>query len=243
MLINEYDEGTRLYFNKIKDFKPLTLKEEKKLFKSYKKGDLKSRETLINSNLKFVVHVAKNYRNRGVPFEDLISEGNYGLLKSFEKFDSKMDNKLSSYAVHWIRFFIEDKIRRDNCLNQSLKPYTIEPSIIDSLREIAYKENVYDETFSKLENESFDVIDEQLFDHERQDYYRSVVNDLLERILTEREAEILKYTFGLDNFPMLNLKEVSIKLDVSQERVRQIKEKAIMKLRSKCLENNIELNL
>jgi len=229
MIINEYDESTKTYFNKIKEFKPLTLKEEKKLFKSYKKGNLKSRETLINSNLKFVVHVAKNYRDRGVPFSDLISEGNYGLLKSFEKFDSKRDNKLSSYAVHWIRFFIEDKIRRDNNLNQ----YPIETSILNSF------EN--DEEIN-LEKKDFDIIDEQI-DYEKQNYYKTIIDNLLIKILNDRESEILKYSFGLDDFPILNLKEISVKLNISQERVRQIKDKALMKLRAKCLENNIELNL
>jgi RNA polymerase primary sigma factor len=235
---NEYDEGTRLYFNKIKSFKPLSLKDEKKLFKSYKKGDLKSRDRLINSNLKFVVHVAKNYRNKGVPFDELISEGNYGLLKSFEKFDIKKDNKLSSYAVHWIRFFIEDKIKRNNQLNKNLKPYLVESSIIDSL-----KENVYEEqSFTNIEKECLEVIDEEI-DYDNQEYYKNVVDELFKKILNKREIEILNYSFGLDEYPTLNLKEISVKLGLSQERIRQIREKALMKLRSKCLESDIKLNI
>src|SRR3712207_381375 len=93
----------------------LTHEEEMDLGRRVRDGDAGARSLLIEKNLRLVVSVAKKYRGRGVPFEDLIQEGNVGLIRAVEKFDPEMGNRFSTYATWWIRQAIgraiEDKSR------------------------------------------------------------------------------------------------------------------------------------
>ena len=77
--------------------------EERELSRCAREGDKEARKRLIESNLRLVISVAKKYRGRGVSFEDLIQEGNSGLIKAVERFDPDMGNRFSTYATWWIR--------------------------------------------------------------------------------------------------------------------------------------------
>ena len=91
------------YLGRIRDGKLLDAQEEKDLSRRAHAGDLRARRRLIESNLRLVISIAKKYRGRGVPFEDLIQEGNAGLIRAVEKFDPEMGNRFSTYATWWIR--------------------------------------------------------------------------------------------------------------------------------------------
>jgi RNA polymerase primary sigma factor len=95
------------YFARIGNDKLLTHQEEIDLSKRSKKGDEAARKRLIEKNLRLVVSVAKKSRGRGLPFEDLIQEGNIGLMKAVEKFDSDRGFRFSTYATWWIRQTIQ----------------------------------------------------------------------------------------------------------------------------------------
>ena len=91
------------YFSRIRQGKILTANEEVDLSKRAKTGDRVARQELIEKNLRLVVSVAKKYRGYGLPFEDLIQEGNIGLMKAVEKFDPDRGYRFSTYATWWIR--------------------------------------------------------------------------------------------------------------------------------------------
>lgn len=93
----------KMYLNEIRKIPLLSHEEETDLAIKASQGDLDARNKIVQSNLRFVVNVAKQYRNRGLDFEDLISEGNIGLLNAIEKFDANKGYHFISYAVWWIR--------------------------------------------------------------------------------------------------------------------------------------------
>ncbi len=97
------DDTVKMYLREIGKFPLLTFKEEIELAKAIKKGDMKAKHKLVNSNLRLVVSIAKKYTGRGMLFLDLIQEGNMGLIRAVEKFDYRKGYKFSTYATWWIR--------------------------------------------------------------------------------------------------------------------------------------------
>ena len=91
------------YLGRVRGGRLLDADEEKQLSRRAHRGDLRARQRLIECNLRLVISIAKKYRGRGVAFEDLIQEGNAGLIRAVEKFDPEMGNRFSTYATWWIR--------------------------------------------------------------------------------------------------------------------------------------------
>ena len=92
-----------IYMQKINEIDLLTVEEERELAGKISNGDDEAREKMINANLRFVYHVAKEYQGQGLSLEDLVGYGNEGLIKAVERYDLEKKAKFSSYAVWWIR--------------------------------------------------------------------------------------------------------------------------------------------
>lgn len=103
-------DTVKVYFNSIKRYNLLTSKEEKSLARKIARGDLDARRRMIESNLRLVVNIAKRYLNRGFPLQDIIEEGNIGLIKAVERFKASKGCKFSTYATYWIKQSIERAI-------------------------------------------------------------------------------------------------------------------------------------
>ncbi|EAU63524.1 sigma-D factor [Stigmatella aurantiaca DW4/3-1] len=99
-------EGLSHYLRHLGGHHQLTREQEYELARAARKGDESARQTLATSNLAFVVAVAKKFANRGARLDDLIQEGNVGLMKAIEHFDPKKNVRFATYAVWWIRAYI-----------------------------------------------------------------------------------------------------------------------------------------
>lgn len=208
---NDYESEIEYYFNSLKNYRKLSAEEEKELGFRIQNGDTEALNTLVEHNLRFVVNIAKGYRTQGVSFADIISEGNMGLIHAASKFDPNKNIKFISYAVWWIRCYINDFIESAN-LN-------IETSVED-YNNFQYRDDQINEKFEEELNKLSDR--------------KSTIAELL-ICLKDREREVIKMAFGLDGEREMTLDEISDVVDLSMERVRQIKDRAIMKMKCEVL--------
>lgn len=260
------DQSLEKYLQEIGEVTLLHPNEEIELAKRIRNGDQAALERLVESNLRFVVSVAKQYQGQGLTLGDLINEGNLGLIKAANRFDETRGFKFISYAVWWIRQSILQALaeqsrvvrlplNRVGALNKIGKAlsaleqeYEREPSateIADQLEmtpfevsdtlKISGKHLSLDAPFNQDENSRLlDV----LHNDEMPAPDTSLLNESLKievqralATLTRREAEVVKLYFGLGREHPLTLEEIGEQFRLTRERVRQIKEKAIKRLR------------
>jgi RNA polymerase primary sigma factor len=154
------DNPIRTYFGEISRVPLLTREDEVRLCKRIEVGDKRAREELAEANLRLVVSIAKKYRGCGLPFLDLIQEGNLGLMKAIEKFDYKKGYKFSTYATWWIRQAIlraitnrSRTIRVPTHINELIrKIYQVERNYVKECGELPTPENLADELDTTVEN-------------------------------------------------------------------------------------------
>ena len=123
------------YLGRIRDGKLLSAQEEKDLSRRAHRGDRAARRKLIECNLRLVISIAKKYRGRGVLFEDLIQEGNAGLIRAVEKFDPEMGNRFSTYATWWIRQAVTRAVA------DSARTVRLPAHVVDALYRLRRAEN------------------------------------------------------------------------------------------------------
>lgn len=261
---NYGEDSIGKYFKEVRKTELLTPEEETALAIRIQKGDDEATEELVMANLKFVISIAKEYQNQGLSLGDLISEGNYGLIRAAERFDASRGFRFISYAVWWIKQSIIQslndnsrmirlpanvinklaKIRRE--IEKFEKEFEREPEVgeilnpnddedelkiiltpkVNSLNAPINEEGgeLYEllEDKTTVEDDSPYVIDERLKDE---------LNNTLE-ILDERERDIIECYFGLNSGTVYHtLEAIGDRYGLTKERIRQIKEKAIRKLR------------
>jgi RNA polymerase primary sigma factor len=265
------------YYREIGEVQLLSPEEEIELTKRIKQGDQKALKKLICANLRFVISISKSYQNHGLPLEDLINEGNLGLIKAAHRFDETRGFKFISYAVWWIRQgilqAIAEKTRlirlplnRVGTLTKIAKIYSqleqeferaptteeiakvldidveeVAFTIKKGSRSISMDSPIYTNGEYKLMDTLPNQYDPEPDAHIIDESFREEINQVL-KTLTDRESKILKLYFGLDGEKAHTLEEVGIEFRLTRERVRQIKEKALIKLRhisrSKLLQQN-----
>lgn len=219
-----------IYYNDLKKYTPYTKEEEKELIIKAKSGDIESRNKVLNANLKYVIVIANQYKGTNIPIQELISEGNLGLLYAFDKFDINKDVKFYCYGVWWIRQFIQNYIR----LNKNIYTGDFFEDWKKDLTDDVFTNDDDEYTYTNI-NEPIYQDEKVIFDFNGINITSDMVHNLL-KILNERERKIISLYYGFEGDEK-NLEEVGEIMKLSQERVRQIKYKAMRKLRQQILLN------
>ena len=207
-----------IYHRDISRFRTLSAEEEQELLKQVKLGDEQARKTLIESNLRLVTKIARQYRRPKIELLDLIQEGNIGLIEAVDKFDAEMGYRFSTYAVWSIRKAIQEFLGEENTI-ESLD------SIIEDEGEEVFLSDMIKDAETILGGPSCEIIDAQLEQIEEQ-------QRIFERLDTipKREREVLMMLYGFKGKPM-SLQDIADQLGMSHERVRCIKNTALERLK------------
>jgi len=222
------DSALNRYLDEIGKEQLLTNEEERQLAERIAKGDSRALSKLVEANLKFVVTVARQYKGKGVAMEDLVSEGNIGLMKAAAKFDASKGVRFVNYAVVHIRQAIEKAIDQQGGLYQVPKDVKQDlarqqsiPLSVDAL--LGHRTNM--SLLSVLVNKDAPLADERV--------HSEAIEDAIEYALgtlDDRERRVVNAFFGIDQ-EHETMAEIAEDMDLKRERVRQIRDKSVRKLR------------
>ena len=260
------DNSMKLYFKEMSAISLLTIDEEKELAEKAIAGDMDARNKLVEGNLRLVVSLAKHYQGCGLSLQDLIQEGNIGLIKAVEKFDVSKGFRFSTYAAWWINQTIGRAIADQsktirvpvhmteniNKLRKAARDLTVslghEPTDkeladflklnIKEVEEIkSYMADVTSLDVKVGEDEDATIgslIEDEHCESPEKSALKEAERTMLDEILSTlspREKDVLCQRFGLHNETPKTLEEVGKSYGLTKERIRQIENKALMKLR------------
>ncbi len=255
-----------LYLREIAGHPILEREEEVRLAEAIREGDEGALNRLVASNLRFVVTVAKRYRNHGVAFADLVNEGNLGLMRAARRFDETKGVRFISYAVWWIRQAMMQAIAEQSRIvrvpvgrmDEANKVVRASRRLSQQLGRQATPEEVgielglspeavqralgmqggyisLDAPVPDTEDTSMlELIPDREGEEPDERTQREALREVLEASLMhlpKREARILKMYFGLDGHEAHTLEQIGREFSVSRERIRQIKDRALVRLR------------
>jgi RNA polymerase primary sigma factor len=260
-------DSLQLFMKSVGKARLLSAQEEVELAKRIWRGDLDAKQKMVESNLRLVVSIAKNYRNQGLPFLDLIQEGTIGLVRAAEKFDYRKGFKFSTYATWWIRQAIAralaDKARtiripvhiveKLNKIGRAERKLVTELGRAPTAEEIAdvvagvdadevesikrsaqapisLEKPVGDEDESEFGQFIADERAESPYERAVEILANEALRDALES-LSYRERRVLELRYGLDGEHPCTLDEVGRTFNVTRERIRQIENQSLRKLR------------
>ena len=255
------EDDVRQYLSEIRRYPRLTPEEECALAQRCAQGDEEAIRQMVNSNLRLVVSVAREYAGRGVPLLDLIQEGSIGLLAAAKKFDYTLDFRFSTYATKWIRQGVTryllnhanlirvpahtaEKIRKV-ALQRTvlLQQFGQEPTQeelaqacqmpVDKLRQLMqlHPEICSLEAPMGDEDGTIGTILEDIYETLVREELNQTMESLLQ-MLSERQRQVLQLHFGMVDDVCYSLEEIGRKLGISKERARQIERQAMEKLQT-----------
>lgn len=256
-----------LYTRDVARYPLLTPQQEKEVGAKAYGGDEDAQQHLVNSNLRFVIAVAKKYRNRGVPFLDLIQAGSIGLQAAARKFNPDMGVRFIAYAIHWVRQAIQKELDATTGAIRASQTQMVRNRTVRRLQEearhrlgrelsveeiaektgftverveeaMSYRVVVHslDQPLRESEEEGSTSLagviahDDGLDEREEHGERRIVLEQVFEEVLNDREAGILREYYGIGT-RQLSLSEIGHRRDITRERARQLKHRALRKLR------------
>ena len=259
------EDDVRQYLREIRQFPRLTPQQERELAMSCARGDPEAIRAMVNSNLRLVVSVAREYAGRGVPLLDLIQEGSMGLLVAAKKFDYTLDFRFSTYATKWIRQGITrclmnhahlirvpvhtaELIRKvESARNSLLQELGTEPTLAQIGEKCDMSEGrvwqllqLNPETCS-LDSPMGDgeegtlglLLEDAHAPQPQEELVRRELEHTMDTLLgslNDRQRQVLRLHFGMEDGTCYSLEEIGRQMGVSKERVRQIEKQAMEKL-------------
>jgi RNA polymerase primary sigma factor len=266
-ITNRSSEALDKYLLEIGKEELVSVEEEVELAQRIRQGDQRALEKLTKANLRFVVSVAKQYQNQGLSLQDLINEGNIGLIKAAQKFDETRGFKFISYAVWWIRQSILQALAEQsrivrlplnqvgsvNKISKVLAKFEQENERRPSVAELADELNIEEDKISEVlrvsgrqvsvdapfqdgeENCLLDVLTNDDAPHTDSPMDKeslcSELDNILSAVLKDREKKVIVMSFGIGCHEK-SLEEIGDLLGLTRERVRQIKEKSLRKIKN-----------
>lgn len=273
------------YMANVQDIPLISAEEEQALFQRFKENnDLEAASTLVMSHLRFVVYIAKSYIGYGIPLEDLIQEGNLGLMKSVKKFDTSRGTRLLTCAVYWIKSQIHEYIQKnwrivktitskaqrklflhlnkyqkkgiwfsDNEASDIAKELDVTVDDVFKMeKHLKHRDNYIDEFGDEDQNtdplrapqkylsdqslEPLSMIESQ----STQDLSKSMINGAITNLDQRSQDIITKRWLSLQK---QKLKDLSAQYGISIERIRQIENEALRKMKTYFEQNNLTQNL
>ena len=257
------EDDVRQYLNEIRRYPRLTPEQERDLAMKCAAGDENAIRQMVNSNLRLVVSVAKEYAGRGVPLLDLIQEGSIGLLAAAKKYDYTLDFRFSTYATKWIRQGITrylmdhapmiripahtaERIRKVEHARAALLQKNGEEPAAELIAQVCdipvakvrqlmqYAPEVCSLDAPVGEDDTLGIL---LEDMEAPQPCEELIRDELVRImdkllgsLNQRQQQVLRLHFGMDDGTCHSLEEIGKILGISKERARQIEKQAMSSL-------------
>ncbi|MBI5235818.1 MAG: RNA polymerase sigma factor RpoD/SigA [Deltaproteobacteria bacterium] len=271
-------DSVSYYFSDIRRFTLLSRSEERLLAKGIERGEKEARSRMIEANLRLVVSIAKRYVNRGLPIQDLIEEGNIGLIKAVERFRSSKGCRFSTYATYWIRQAIDraianqantvrlpihvstDMAKLTRAFRELTASLNREPSVVElsvktglSGRYVQKLNKITRKDALSLDAESDPLSGITLMD-KIADASALQPMELISRagsakklyewldMLEATEAGVIRLRFGLDEDKPRTLESVGARYGITRERVRQIENKALGKLKKMFEKMDMELS-
>ncbi len=200
------------YLRDISRYQPITLEQEQILAQAARQGDAEARERLIHANLPLVVRVAKIYMPPCDEIMDLIQEGNIGLIYAVDKFDPTRGTKFSTYAFYWINKHIQRFLNHEPDAT-----FSLDMEITDSSEYLLLSDTIADRP-TLLGGQTIQHIDAKMEYEELQRQVREMLSHL-----PEREQEVIRLLYGLDNYPVLSRNEVAQIIGVTPQFISRIR--------------------